>query len=78
MKTTIAAAMAIGAIAALPPQSIAAKKHCSSSYESATIGGKHKCLRAGEVCSHKKASQYVPYHFKCRLAWNGTYLLVGA
>ena len=51
------------AVALVPSSAVA--KSCSSSYVHATIGGVQKCLRRGEYCAHKYASQYKRYGFVC-------------
>lgn len=38
---------------------------CSAGYTSAYINGVHKCLRAGEFCTHGADSQYRKYGFRC-------------
>jgi hypothetical protein len=44
-----------------PAQAVAAKS-CSSGYVHAVVpGGAHKCLRAGQFCSHRRGYQRV-YH----------------
>jgi hypothetical protein len=48
---------------------------CSSGYVDGVIGGKHKCLRAGEFCSPQYESDYEHYGFSCvsgRLQSGGT------
>jgi hypothetical protein len=70
---------ALGLIAAAPaasatagstatPQAVAAKS-CSSGYVHAVVpGGAHKCLRAGQFCSHRRGYARV-YHragFYCK------------
>lgn len=38
---------------------------CSPGYVHAVIGGAEKCLRRGEFCAHRYASQYRRYGFSC-------------
>ncbi len=38
---------------------------CEKGFESATIGGKHRCLRRGESCVWRYRRQYRPYRFAC-------------
>lgn len=68
----VAATLAIAAIAALP--SSAAAKTCGSGYVHAVIGGKQKCLRRGEYCSHRYGKQYHKYGFNC-VRKHGEYFL---
>ena len=51
-----------------------AAKTCPAGFTHAVIGGKQKCLHAGEYCSHSEAGQYRPYHFVC-VRVRGTYRL---
>jgi len=37
---------------------------------SATIGGKHKCLGAGEYCATRYEPQYERYGFVCSTSYN--------
>jgi len=37
---------------------------------SATIGGKHKCLGAGEYCAIRYERQYERYGFECSTGYN--------
>jgi hypothetical protein len=46
-------------------RSAVAAKTCTSSYVNGTIGGQHKCLRRGEFCARRYASQYRRYGFSC-------------
>jgi hypothetical protein len=39
------------------------------------IGGQQKCLRRGEFCAHRYASQYRRYHFSCSYYVSGEYHL---
>jgi hypothetical protein len=71
----IAAAPTASGTAGSSP-SIVAAKSCSSGYKHAVIGGKHKCLRRGQYCSHSKDSQYHKYGFHChKRDKNGRYHL---
>jgi hypothetical protein len=65
---------ALFALAAFIP-SVAIAKSCSSSYTHAVIGGQQKCLRRGEFCAHRYASQYRHYHFSCSYYVSGEYHL---
>ena len=49
--------------ASRPPAVMA--KTCSAGYVHAVIGGEQKCLRNGEYCAHRYASQYRRYGFSC-------------
>lgn len=63
---TLLAALALGAPATAPAQPTAtAAKTCSGSYTTARIGGATKCLRSGEFCARRYASQYRRYGFIC-------------
>jgi hypothetical protein len=42
---------------------------CSAHYTSATIGGAHKCLHAGEYCARRYEREYVRYGYECSLAY---------
>jgi hypothetical protein len=57
----LAGAAAADHPAAGPP----ARALCSSGYVDATIGGEHKCLRAGQFCSAEHEGDYERYGFIC-------------
>jgi hypothetical protein len=61
----IAAAPGAQAAAGDRPTSVTAAKSCSSGYRHAVIGGKQKCLRAGQFCAHRYDSQYRRYGYRC-------------
>ena len=65
----IAAAPAAQATGAPASPSVVAAKSCSAGYVHAVVpGGAHKCLRAGQFCSHRRGYQRV-YHragFHCK------------
>ncbi|HEX4435177.1 MAG TPA: hypothetical protein VH061_00125 [Solirubrobacteraceae bacterium] len=66
--TTTAVAVGGGSIASASPPATPvaiAAKSCSGSYTHAVIGGAQKCLRRGEFCAHRYASQYRRYGFSC-------------
>ncbi|MGX6448129.1 hypothetical protein ACVU7I_08710 [Patulibacter sp. S7RM1-6] len=44
---------------------VAQAKSCGSGYTAATIGGRSKCLRAGQYCAHGSDRQYRRYGFRC-------------
>jgi hypothetical protein len=72
MRAALAAVLAVTALA-LPagaPASPTAYAACSSRYTSATIGGSHKCLHAGEYCSRSYARQYLRYGYECSSAYS--------
>jgi hypothetical protein len=46
-----------------------AKAACSRDVP-ATIGGKHKCLGAGEYCATRYERQYERYGFECSTRYN--------
>jgi hypothetical protein len=57
-------------------QAVAAAKPCSAGYTHAvTPDGAHKCLRAGQYCSHKRGWQraYHRYGFHCKRNGRLTY-----
>ena len=58
----VAAAAATLAFALGPAAPVApAKSNCKS----ARIAGKHRCLTAGQSCTHRYEKQYVKYGFSC-------------
>jgi hypothetical protein len=60
------AAVALGVPATAPAQPTAtAARMCTGSYTTARIGGAIKCLRSGEFCARRYASQYRRYGFIC-------------
>jgi hypothetical protein len=67
-----AAAAALAAAPAAPapasssggPTAVAAKT-CSAGFVHGVIGGAEKCLRRGEFCATRYASQYRRYGFRC-------------
>ncbi len=60
---SLALAGAAGATGTLSPTSPA--RHCKAGSTSATIGGKHVCLRAGARCAKGLDRQYHRYRFHC-------------
>lgn len=54
---------AVGHTSAAPQASIA--KHCGAGYTRARIGGRTKCLRAGEYCAKSHRKQYPKYGYHC-------------
>jgi hypothetical protein len=65
---TAAVAMGGGSTASASPRATPvaiAAKSCSGSYTHAVIGGAQKCLRRGEFCAHRYASQYRRYGLSC-------------
>ncbi|MCW2967728.1 MAG: hypothetical protein JWM71_1500 [Solirubrobacteraceae bacterium] len=71
----IAALLALGVAVGVPasqahtngaggPVAIAAKS-CGAGYTRASIGGAVKCLRRGEFCASRYASQYRRYGYSC-------------
>lgn len=60
---SLALAGAAGATGALSPTSTA--QHCKAGSTSATIGGKHVCLRAGARCTKGLDRRYHRYRFHC-------------
>lgn len=76
-RRTVGLLAALALVAAAPAASapahatapVVAAKSCSSGYTHAVVpGGAHKCLRAGQFCSHRRGYQRV-YHahgFHCK------------
>jgi hypothetical protein len=80
LRYAIATVVAAGTIAATPatapaqrvaaPTALAAKQ-CSGSFVSGWINGAHKCLHAGEFCTHRYDRHaphryaYIHYGFRC-------------
>lgn len=62
LTATLAAVGASLGVAVLPMH--ASARTCPHSYTRALMGGKQKCLRSGEECSHRYASQYLPHGFR--------------
>lgn len=50
---------------ALPLVPSAAAHSCSPGWKHAAIGGKHKCLRAGQFCAKALDRQYHRYGYHC-------------
>ncbi|HUA75399.1 MAG TPA: hypothetical protein VL988_11625 [Solirubrobacteraceae bacterium] len=63
---TVAAFALPGAATASP----VAHASCSSRFTSATIGGSHKCLHAGEYCARRYERQYERYGYRCSTAYD--------
>ena len=63
LKPALSAVVVTAALILTP--SVALAKSCSAGYLHATIGGAQKCLRRGEYCAHRYASQYRRYGFNC-------------
>ena len=74
VKRFVTGVVAAAALAGSTLVPAAGAKSCPAGFEHAVIGGKQKCLHAGEYCSHREARQYRRYHFKCVLV-NGAYRL---
>jgi hypothetical protein len=73
LAALLASLAVIGAAPAAPPAvaqpaegpvAVVAKT-CSGSYVHAKIGGKQKCLRAGEFCTHHFDRRYRHYGYRC-------------
>jgi hypothetical protein len=67
---TAAAVLGLAFVAGAPVGASAqpsahAARTCSAGYTHAVIGGAEKCLRRGEFCAHRYASQYRRYDFSC-------------
>jgi hypothetical protein len=77
MSKRLAAVLAVAAsVAAAPPVAPAAARSvhrpvaaiartCSAGFTHAVIGGKQKCLRRGEFCTHSLDRQYRRYGYRC-------------
>ncbi|HEY7019008.1 MAG TPA: hypothetical protein VH297_11120 [Gaiellaceae bacterium] len=67
LATAVVAGGGIASTASPASQSrpAAAAKTCSRGYKHAVIGGKQKCLRAGEFCTHRYDRQYRRYGYRC-------------
>jgi hypothetical protein len=81
MRSRLLSVLAVLALAATPTAALAdggthatghhatsaatAAKSCGRGYVKAKIGGQTKCLRRGEYCAKKYASQYRKYGFTC-------------
>jgi hypothetical protein len=63
------AAVAVRAHHVHPSHALIIAKHCPPGYVKAKIGGKTKCLHAGEYCSPRYQKQYRHYGFRC--VWYG-------
>ena len=63
------AAAALAAPAAAPAGPVA-HVSCGSHYTSATIGGSHKCLHAGEYCARRYERQYERYGYECSTSYS--------
>lgn len=70
---TLGALIAATVALALPlaaPASPVAHAACSSRFTSATIGGSHKCLHAGEYCARRYERQYERYGYRCSASYD--------
>jgi hypothetical protein len=56
--------------ASLAARSPMAHTACSSRYTSATVGGSHKCLHAGEYCARRYEHQYERYGYDCSTSYS--------
>jgi hypothetical protein len=65
VTAAVALGVPFGAGATATPQPVHAAKSCSSGYTHAVIGGVHKCLRAGQFCTHRYDRQYRRYGYRC-------------
>jgi hypothetical protein len=63
----VIAALALPASVSASPT---AHVSCSSHYTSATIGGSHKCLHAGEYCARRYERQYERYSYECSTSYS--------
>ena len=58
-------ALALGSVAAGAVTPAATAKHCKAGSTSATIAGKHVCLKPGARCTKRNDSAYHRYRFHC-------------
>ncbi len=72
LKRLTAIAAVLAGVALMPAPALA--KSCSAGYKHASIGGEQKCLRHGEFCSNRYASQYKRYGYAC-IWYSGGYHL---
>ncbi len=63
LRNAVSLAAVLTMLALVPSGALA--KSCSGGYIHATIGGAQKCLRRGEYCARRYASQYRRYGFVC-------------
>ena len=63
-RTAVPVATVVAALAAAPA---ATAKSCPRGYTHAVIHNKQDCLHTGEYCSHAYESQYLHYHFTCKV-----------
>jgi hypothetical protein len=62
----IITSLALFAVAGSPTTAESATAHIACTHDvSATIGGHHKCLGAGEYCATRYERQYERYGFVC-------------
>jgi len=69
----VALALACGVPASAASTPAHAARSCSAGFVKGTIGGREKCLHAGEFCNHRYASQYPRYGFHCVRRSRGNY-----
>jgi hypothetical protein len=65
MRAAIATVVVIGVVAAFPSNTVAAQGSCQPGFTTATINGRHDCLRRGSMCDHTADAQYRHYGFRC-------------
>jgi hypothetical protein len=77
VRMPTASPKAVGAILALflalagtPSEAQPVARAACTRDVSATIGGKHKCLGAGEYCATRYERQYERYGFECSTRYN--------
>jgi hypothetical protein len=81
IRTSVVVLAAAGAIVAGAPvteaQPIPSSPQVSASCKRATIGGRRKCIAAGQYCSRSHQRDYKRYGYSCsRRDSNGKYHLV--
>ena len=66
LATTLARVVPVaGSVGTLTAPSAAEAHACSSGYKHGVVGGRHKCLKAGQFCSKGYDRSYHRYRFHC-------------
>jgi hypothetical protein len=69
--TGATAPVATSAGSPAPAAQVVAAKSCSAGYSHAVTPGGHKCLRAGQFCSHRRGYQRVYHRYGLHCKANG-------
>jgi hypothetical protein len=73
---TVALALALGIGSSVPAASASATPSAQIACKNATIGGKHKCIAAGQFCARAYEHDYRKYGYTCsKRDANGRYHL---